>query len=146
MVLRILPLGSLWPAECQCGWSGLRCHSSSRDVLIMALGSNLSERTSWLCKKPFCKGPGFYILNSSLVAGFKMRRWHRDLTLGWMGNVEMAGEERPFLVRECCSKHLARNRQSSSRVCEGQTGCTLSFGLWLMPLRDRGNQLLSRSS
>lgn len=35
------------------------CHYSSRDVLMMALGSNLSGRTSWLCKSPFCKCPGF---------------------------------------------------------------------------------------
>lgn len=142
MVLRILPLGSLWQAECQCGWSRLHCHNSSRNVLIMALGSNLFGRTSWLHKNPFCKCPGFYILNSLLQS--------KEVALGFNTGLDgECGDGRRGKVFACegmLSKHLGRNGQSSSRVCEGQTRCTLSFGPWLMPSRGRGNQLLSHSS
>lgn len=52
----------------------------------MAFGSNLSGRTSWLRKNPFCKCPGFYVLNSLLVADFKVRRRH------WAFKTRLDGE------------------------------------------------------
>lgn len=167
-MLRTLPSDSCWLAESQHRWSLLCCHSSSRDVLlIVAFRSNLPGRSSlfwgvvfFLSINPFCKWPGFCILNLSFVADFKeevalcIQRYDALGTV-WTGNTRgcwdgRRGKDFDTVRSQCRGSSAGRLlwtfRREMGNMPAGfvsDTQGAIKLLAWLMCARDAGNPLLS---